>query len=293
MPPRASAAKKRVAAKKMSDEDEMAMLDRLIAENRQLAAAARQQQVRERVGAAIVPLNGPHFVPAAQTAGAVQDETEVAASPLDAASMLFGGTGRPKRDGPPLDPVKVDAVFAHLQRYAQDAGDNDSDSTPDAWVDTDESDSSSADDADDLRVAETPMPDVSERSMDDVFGGGGAPGQKSFLARVMDPDGGKNRTGLEGLLATERPTDPRERLRQRRRALEKQRSGMTEDDYMYDKRGRRIRGARKVTMDEVKMGLVPPSQKSSVDRNMTKQQIRRNVADLRNNPALQEALGEA
>lgn len=265
----------------------MALLDQLIAQNRQEAAAMRTVQARERVRASMVPLNPTR--PAVQPSTvsmAPENDTDTIASPLEAASALFGGTGRPPSQGPPPDRAKVDSVFAQLQRFSESragaAADNDDDdsSTPDAWLDSDESES----DSDELRVAHTPMPQVSERSMDEVLGGGpggDGNGQKSLLARVLDPDGGKNRTGLEGLLANERPSDPRERLRQRRRALERQRSGMTEDDYIYDKRGRRVRGARKMTMDDVKMGLVPPSQKASVDRNMTKEQIRRNVAQMR------------
>lgn len=267
----------------------MALLDQVIAQNRHEAAAMRTVQARERVRASMVPLNPTQS--AQPPTASVTSEHEVDAAPtiaspldLEAASALFGGTGRPPSQGPPPARAKVDSVFAQLQRFSNsDAGavddDDDDSSTPDAWLDSDESES----DSDELRVAHTPMPQVSERSMDEVLGGGtgGDGGQKSLLARVLDPAGGTNRTGLEGLLANERPSDPRERLRQRRRALERQRSGMTEDDYIYDKRGRRVRGARKMTMDDVKMGLVPPSQKASVDRTMTKEQIRRNVAQMR------------
>lgn len=137
----------------------------------------------------------------------------------------------------------------------------------------------------DILYPETLMPAVSERSMDDVLGVPSEGGAPSLLSRILNPDSGgkgKNKTGLQGLVAQEQPEmTPRERLRQRRQAMHRARMGLSRDQYVYDKKGRRVKGARQVTMQDVQAGLVPRSQLRRVDKEATRDQIRRNIEKMR------------
>lgn len=127
------------------------------------------------------------------------------------------------------------------------------------------------------------MPAVSERSMDDILGvPASKDGAPSLLARILDPDSGgkgKNKTGLHGLIAQpKKSVSNRERMRQRLQAQRRQRSGMTPDQVVYDKRGRRVRGARQVTEEDLRSGAVPSAQ---VNRSATRDAIRANIDKMR------------
>lgn len=132
-----------------------------------------------------------------------------------------------------------------------------------------------------------PMPAISDRGVEDIVGDGQGP---NLLSRMLNPDaGGKgcNRNGLMGLLATtERPEDPRERLRQKMNGMRRNRSTMRDEDVVRDERGRKVVGARNLTQEDMQMGLVPARLRQNVDREATKRQIRKNILALRGERAL-------
>ena len=143
----------------------------------------------------------------------------------------------------------------------------------------------------DVVYPENLMPSVSDRSLDDVLGvPKGEDGNPSLLSRIMDPDSGgkgKNKTGLHGLIAQpKKELSVRERYRQRQKAMQKQRSGMTADQLVYDKRGRVVRGARQVSEEDMRSGAVRSAQ---VDPKATKDAIRANIEKMRAEMAAKKA----
>lgn len=137
---------------------------------------------------------------------------------------------------------------------------------------------------DDILYPHTPMPAVSERSMDDVLGTPATDdGTPSLLARMLDPDsGGKgaNKNGLRGLLPQKKKPEmtPRQKLKERMRAKARLRHGLSKSDYVYDARGRRVRGARQISMEDVQNGNVPRSMLQNVDKKAMREQIKQNIA---------------
>lgn len=154
----------------------------------------------------------------------------------------------------------------------------------DAYIDIADYDSDEELDLEDIRFPHTPMPAISERSMDDVLGTASTEdGTPSLLARMLDPDsGGKgaNKNGLRGLLPQKKKPEltVKQKFRERRLALARLRQGMTREDYVYDARGRRVKGARQFSMEDIQSGAVPRSMLQHVDKKAMREQIKRNIA---------------
>lgn len=173
--------------------------------------------------------------------------------------------------------LEVDRIWARMTRE-EASNDDQFEIWPDEMVESETGDDS------DLDAAVTPMPASEERGVEEVVAGNQGP---NLLSRMLNPDaGGKgcNRDGLMGLIAPERPADPRARLKQKMQSLRKQRTTMREEDVMRDERGNRIPGARNITMEDIQSGAVPRRLLQGVDRNLTKQQIRKNLLALRRTP---------
>lgn len=143
----------------------------------------------------------------------------------------------------------------------------------------------------DIVVAKEKMDSVENKSMDDVLGDGNH-STPSLLSHILNPDsGGKgfNKDGLGGILAMGQPElSPAEKMKRRQRALYKQRQSITKDDYVYDARGKKIVGARKVTLEQMQSGLAPRGQRQNIDKDATKKAIKENLLKLK-----QERLNKA
>ena len=108
---------------------------------------------------------------------------------------------------------------------------------------------------------EMPLP----RPIDSVFGaqgGSSAPeaAQTGLLGTLLNPDAGgkgRNTDGIMGLVASQAPKpkiNTRAQLRAKLRNMQKSRGKMTDEDVVRDARGRKVRGARQMTQEDMMYG---------------------------------------
>lgn len=136
-------------------------------------------------------------------------------------------------------------------------------------------------DNDDLTCSTSAMPEP--RDMGDVCGGQSGK-NNDLLAKMLDPNiGGKNRNlnGISGLVSQPRSENPRDRLKQKLRAMRRRRGKMADDDYVRDARGRKIPGARAYTQEDMAAGLGPRGGAANVDKSLTAQKRKEMLEKLR------------
>jgi hypothetical protein len=122
------------------------------------------------------------------------------------------------------------------------------------------------DDPADLKSPKVKMPKPSQKSFDESLGQEGG----SLLGKLLNPNcGGKgaNKNGLKGLVAVDTETmTPKQRAMAKKRALYRQRCGISTEERVRDHKGKIVKGAKKMTQEDLQFGNFTEAQRQALQR---------------------------